>query len=94
MKEIKFSTANHPDQWWADDFGGVIKFASAIDAKEAEALFAEQADNFAKCQAKMTSDFSKDCATLARYIRHDAPKHVKEIALGWIKDDDSERETP
>jgi bacterioferritin (cytochrome b1) len=37
MKEIKFSTANHPDQWWAD--GGVIKFASAADAKAAERLF-------------------------------------------------------
>src|SRR3990167_4969416 len=39
MKEIKFSTANHPDQWWADDYGGVIKFASAVDAKAAERLF-------------------------------------------------------
>lgn len=41
MKEIKFSTANHPDQWWADDYGGVIKFASTSDAKAAEELFTQ-----------------------------------------------------
>ena len=47
MKEIKFSTANHPDQWWADDFGGVIKFASAVDAKAAEELFTNMNNDLA-----------------------------------------------
>jgi len=54
MKKIHFSTANHPDQWWADDYGGVIKFASEVDAKAAERLFnditarAEVAPQFVK----------------------------------------------
>ena len=31
-----------------------------------------------------------ECAALSRYIRHDAPRHVKEIALGWTEDDERE----
>ena len=95
MKEIKFSTANHPDQWWADDYGGVIKFASAVDAKAAERLFnalAQRTEAMAPIITDLGKAYADDCAALARYIRHDAPKHVKEIALGWREDD--ERETP
>ena len=56
MKEIKFSTVNHPDQWWADDYGGVIKFASAVDAKAAERLFN---DLSARAEALTTDELNR-----------------------------------
>ena len=93
MKEIKFSTANHPDQWWADDYGGVIRFASAVDAKAAERLFnalAQRTEAVAPIITDLGKAYADDCAAMAPYIRHDAPKRVKEIALGWREDDERE----
>ena len=43
----------------------------------------------AKCERDR---FAHECTLLSRWIRHDAPKYIKEIALGWTEDD--ERETP
>ena len=44
----------------------------------------------------LAREYAKDCETLARYIVPTAPKFVRDIADGWIGDDEreSERDSP
>ena len=80
------------------------EFRTIIEAKnhelkliyaERDALLGDKDEYYRQAvgtQTDLGKAYADDCAAMAPYIRFDAPKHVKEIALGWTEDD--EREAP
>lgn len=52
----------------------------------ADALEAPWSEIGAITPDAMAREYAKDCETLARWIKPDAPKQVRELALGWIGD--------